>query len=280
MELCIEIAGDRVRCKQDGKEVLAVALADFLAIVAQHSEVLALPDVIPEGVRFLHRRGEAVVLVMEEKPQTRTVRWLADNSPVPYGPGAVYCTARLAFPFIVIIVALRGGALTGYQQCFYRTAPVQRLDDPLFFPNLYNVAKGYRQQCWLCLANLRKNLAPLAWEEKVREIRTHLWGAGFNQSSEVHEGNSYWQTMRSVDPRLSSLTMWEAESKKDSFFPLTVKWQPVGKTVGEVVNEMLSAVAPPPVPPSVEGLSQLLNLCPTKNGTRRKWLLPFHGSKT
>ena len=81
MELCIEIAGDRVRCKQDGKEVLAVALADFLAIVAQHSEVLALPDVIPEGVRFLHRRGEAVVLVIEEKPQPRTVRWLADESP-------------------------------------------------------------------------------------------------------------------------------------------------------------------------------------------------------
>jgi len=279
MELSIEIAGERVRCKQNGKEALSASLADFLAILVQHGDVSALSDdAIPEGVRFLHRRGEAVVLVIEEKPQPRTVRWLADESPVPYGRGAVYRTARLAFPFIVLIVALRSGALTGYQQCFYRTASVQHLDDPLFFPNLYNVAKGYRQQCWLCLANLRKNLAPLAWEEKVREIRTHLWGAGFNQSSEVHEGNSYWQTMRSVDPRLSSLTMWEAESKKDSFFPLTVKWQPVGKTVGEVVNEMLSMVAPSPLSPSVEGLSQLLTLCSTKNGTRRKWRLPFHRS--
>ncbi len=280
MELCIEITGERVCCRQDGKEAFSASLADFLARVVTHSDSIALPDAIPEGVRFIRRRGEVVVLVIEEKPQMRTVRWLADNSPVPYGQGAVYRTARLAFPFLVLVVTLYGGALTGYQQCFYRTAPVQRLDDPLFFPNLYNVAKGYRQLCWLCLVNMKKNLSALSWEEKVREIRTHLWGAGFNQSSEVHEGMSYWQAMRHVDPRLRSLAVWEEESKKAPFFPLTVKWQPVGKTVGEVVDEMLSAVAPPPVPPSVEGLSQLLNLCPTKNGTRRKWLLPFHGSKT
>jgi hypothetical protein len=52
--------------------------------------------------------------------------------------------------------------------------PMQRLDDPLYFPNLYNVAAGYGQQCWLCLANLKKNLVPLPWEEKVREVRAHL----------------------------------------------------------------------------------------------------------
>jgi len=279
MALCIEIVGEQVHCKQDGKELLSASLADFLPMVAVRSDVLVLPDAIPEGVRFIRRRGEAVVLVIEEKPQVRTVRWLSEDSPSPYGRKAMYRTARLAFPFIVIIVALRGGALTGYQQCFYRTAPLQRLDDPLFLPNLYNVAKGYGQLCWLCLANLSKNLSPLSWEEKVKEIRQHLWATGFNQSSEIHEGNSYWQTMRRIDRRLSSLPAWEEASKKDPFFPLTVCWQPAGKTVGEVTDEMLSAVAPR-LPMSAEGLSQLLNLCPTKNGTRsRKWLLPFRRSE-
>jgi hypothetical protein len=272
MDLRIEIVGERIVCKQDGIEITAAPLADFLAALAERSDALPLPEAIPEGVRFIRRRGEATVLVIEEKPQLRTVRWLVDDSPAPFGNKAKYRTARLAFPFVIIIVALRGGALTGYQQCFYSTAPLQRFSDPLLFPNLYNVAHGYGQRCWLCLANLKKNLVPLSWEEKVREIRTHLWGAGFNQSSEVHEGNSYWQAMRHIDHRVSSVAAWEEESRKDPFFPLQVNWQPVGKAVGEVMEEMLSAIAPAHAPASAMELVQLVSLCPKSNHAR-KW--PF-----
>jgi hypothetical protein len=272
MEFRIEIVGERVSYKHDGREVMSVSVADFLSTVVAHSDQPLLAEAIPEGVRFLHRRGDAAVVVIEEKPQLRTVRWLADNSPVPYGQRAIYRTARLAFPFIVLVVVLRGGSLTGYQQCFFRTAPLQRLSDPLCYPNLYNVAKGYGQDCWLCLANLKQDLAPLAWEEKVREIRKHLWGAGFNQSSEMHEGNSYWQTVRRLDPRLASLTAWEAASQQDPFFPLQVKWQPLGKTVGEVMDEMLREVAPATSPTAASELMPLLHLRP-KSGATRKW--PF-----
>jgi hypothetical protein len=275
MELGLEIIGERVLCRMDGREARSAPLADFLRAVVEHSDHLPLPEAIPDGVRLLRRRGEAMALAIEERPQVRTVRWLADDSPVPYGPRAVYRTVRLAFPFIVLVVVLRRGGLTGYQQCFYRAAPVQRLDDPLFFPNLYNVAKGYGQQCWLCLVNLRKNLAPLPWGEKVREIRRHLWGAGFNQSSEAHEGMSYWQAMRQVDARLSSLAAWEEASRRDPLFPLTVPWQPVGQTVGDVMEEMLSAVAPARPPASVPELVHLLNLCTARSSRRTIWPFPL-----
>jgi hypothetical protein len=272
MELCIELVGEQARCKLDGKETLSAALADFLAMIVEHGDSLSLPDAIPEGVRFIRRRGEVVVLVIEEKPQVRTVRWLTDDSPVSYGSGAVYRIARLAFPFMVLIIAFRGGELTGYQQCFYRSVPLRRLDDQLFLPNLYNVARGYGQPCWICLANLTKSLSTLPWEDKVREIRAHLWGAGFNRSSEEHEGMSYWQAMRQVDPRLKNLAVWEEASKKDPFFPLTVKWQSAGTTVGEVVEEALSATAPASLSTSAEGLSRLLTLC-RQNGSHKKWQL-------
>lgn len=263
MDLRIEIAGDRVLCKQNGRQVLSAPLQDFLRHLAQQSDEPAVPEPIPEGVRYVRRRGAATALVMEEKPQLRVVSWLAEHSPRAYGPKAAYRKARLAFPYVVIIVVLQDGALTGYQQCFYRTAPLSRLTDPLFYPNLPNVAEGYKQDCWLCLANLRQDMSRLSLEAKVQQIRTHFWAASFNRSSEEHEGMSYWQAMRTMnlDPRLQNLIAWEQASKEEPLFPLSVAWKPVGKTVAGVVEEMLSAVAPAPCAPTVQGLVHLLSLC-------------------
>jgi hypothetical protein len=212
-------------------------------------------------------RGDLKVLVMEEKPQVRTVRWLADESPVPFGTGAVYRTARLAFPFIVTVVAFRAGGLTGYQQCFYRTEPLAAWSDPLFYPNLYNVANGYGQPCWLCLVKVRSDLARLSWNDKVREIRRHLWGAGFNKSSEMHEGMSYWGAMRTLDPRVKSLDAWEEASQKDPLFPLKVKWKPSGRTLGDVIDAMLERVGPR-CPQTVADLVQVLSLAAGHSAVR------------
>ncbi len=197
MHLSIEIAADQVNCLQDGTKAFTASLTDFLAALAERSDPPSLLEAIPEGVRFIRRRNDVVVLVLEEQPQVRTVRWLADESSVPFGNGAIYRTARLAFPFVVTVLAFRAGGLTGYQQCFYRTGPLASLSDALLLPNLYNVAADvYGQRCWLCLANLQTDLRPLSWQNKVREIRKHMWGTGFNRSSEIHEGTSYWTAMR------------------------------------------------------------------------------------
>jgi hypothetical protein len=258
MDLRIEIAADQVICRQDGSDVCSAPLNEFLTALIERADLFPMPEAIPEGVRFVRRRGDGVVLAIEEKPQVRTVRWLADDSLAPFGRGAVYRSARLAFPFVVAILAFRGGSLTGYQQCFYRTAPLSQPSDPLLVPNLYNVASGYGQQCWLCLANLKTDLRPLSWNDKVREIRRHLWGAGFNRSSEVHEGMSYWTANRSLDRRFETLEAWERASREDPFFPLNVAWTPAEKTVGDVMEEMIASIGPPP-PATVPQLVNLLN---------------------
>jgi hypothetical protein len=267
MDLRIEIVGEQAVCKQDGTKAFAAPLKDFLAALKDQIDLTPLPEAIPEGVRFVRKRGDAVVLVIEEHPQLRTVQWLADESSAPFGKGAIYRTAQLAFPFIVAVLAFRGGGLTGYQQCFFRTAPLNHLSDPLYLPNLYNVAVGYGQQCWLCLANLKTDLRPLSWNEKVREIRRHLWGAGFNRSSEVHEGMSYWTKMRSIDRRFETLEKWEQASREDAFFPLGIAWKPAGRTVGDVVEEMIAWVAPPP-PTTVAQWVQTLSVL-TAQGAKR-----------
>ncbi|HUB82742.1 MAG TPA: hypothetical protein VMB03_28285 [Bryobacteraceae bacterium] len=271
MNITIEIAGTFAACRQDGVEALKVPVEDFLSGVARMREYSCLPEPIPDGVRFIRSRGDGTVLVVEEKPQLRTLQWLDEASPVPYGDGATYRTVRLAFPFLVIAIALRGGALTGVQQCFYRTAPLETLEDELLLPNLYNVSvNAYDQKCWLCLANLKTDLSRMSWNQKVAAIRAHIWGGGWNRSSEVHEGKSYWSAMQGVDPRVASLAAWQAASRSNPLFPLEVAWKPSGLKLGETVNAMLAKVAPPQPAPSAASLVQALR--PARANSKRKLL--------
>lgn len=268
VKLRIEIAGDTVTCKQDGQRIGSVLLADFLRKLVDLSESGRATEPIPESVRFCLRRGEATVLVMEQKPACHTVRWLADDSPAPFGRGAKYRDARLAFPFVVLVVAFHTGNLTGQQQCFYRRAPLTGIEDELLLPNLLNVARAYGQTCWLCLANLNPNMTRLTWEERVRSVWAHLFQAAFNTSSEVHEGNSYWQMMKSVDRRISSVAEWERQSGRDPYFPLTVDWRPSGKNVASVMNEMMSGLWPARAPRSAVDLVPLFH-APIKSALGR-----------
>jgi hypothetical protein len=267
MDLRIEIVADQVIFRQDGIKAFAAPLKDFVSAVAERADSSFPLDMVPEGVRFVRWRGNAVVLVVEEKPQLRTVRWLADESSVPFGTGAVYRTARLAFPFIVSVLAFRDGGLTGFQQCFYRTAPLSRISDPLLLPNLFNVAAGHGQLCWLCLANLQVDLKPLPWNDKLREIHRHVWGAGFNRSSEIHEGMSYWSAMRNVDRRFDTIDTWAQASREDRYFPLKVCWKPSGKTVGDVIEQSIDSVSAPQLI-TVPHLGQLVSLLSHKAARR------------
>jgi hypothetical protein len=258
MDLRIEIVGDEVVCRQNGNKAFAAPMKDFMSALAERADAWPFPEMIPDGVRFFRRRGTAMVLVVEEKPQLRTVRWLADDSSAPFGRNAAYRRVRLAFPFVVTVLGFRDGGLTGFQQCFYRTAPLSQLSDPLLLPNMFNVANGHGQQCWLCLANLKVDLRRLSWNDKLQEIRQHLWYAGFNKSSEVHEGNSYWSTMRRLDRRYETVETWEEASLKNRYFPLEVVWKPAGQTVGGVVDQMIGSVSAPPLT-TVTHLVQLVS---------------------
>jgi hypothetical protein len=75
----------------------------------------------------------------------------------------------------------------------------------------------------------------------------------------MHEGMSYWTSMRVADPRIATIDAWERASLDDPFFPLTVGWKTSGKTVGETMEMMIGALAGPPLT-SVPQLAQLMSL--------------------
>ena len=257
MRAKIEITDDRVVCKANGRVSLATSVSDLLAAVAGRVEFSAFPEAIPEGTRFIRRRADTVVLAIEEPPGVRTVRWVTADSRIRLGPDASYRTARLSFPFVVVFATFYQGGLTHYLQCFYRCSALRSPDDPLLYPNILNVRAKFGLPCWLCL-KLPGNLFRLSWDDKVRTIRSHLWGEAFNESA----GTVYWDTMGALDPRLATVEAWEQATTADPFFALNVSWRPVGTTVGAGMSEMLSVAKHAGIPGCAADLAALAALCP------------------
>ncbi|MEN8184808.1 MAG: hypothetical protein ABFS46_19990 [Myxococcota bacterium] len=239
----IRIVGDRVVVEQGRRRIHETPLSDVVAAIARAAERPGKPRVLPRGVRLVRERRDAVALAVEIPPRARTVRWLAGDSGKPFGRGASYREYFLSFPYVVLLIVLRRGELTGLQQLYYR---VEGLDagEELLLPNLYNVAEGYGQRCWLCLQNLG-SVAELPWPGKVERISEHLFSAAFNQSAENHEGNSYWSSANAVDTRVKTPEAWDAASRENPWFALEVPWRPAKTTASAELEGMLDRVVAP-----------------------------------
>jgi hypothetical protein len=236
----LRISGETVQVRSGRKKLSEVGIPDFVQAVGR--AVGPGPDlVLPRGVRLVRQRGDVLAVAVEVPPGARRVRWIADDSDEPFGAGAKYRDAWLAFPFVIVLLVLHRGRLTGQQQLYYRTAPLESADDALLLPNLYNVAKGYGQRCWLCLAHLRQRPE---WTpgQTIATAVDHTFSAAFNRSSDVHEGNSYWEAMRDVDPRVATVEAWEKATREDRCFALGVAWRPADTTLGQELDSMLAGV--------------------------------------
>jgi len=224
--------------------------------------------VLPPGVRYWKERGNAVALAIEFGPHTRAVQWLSDDSPTPFGSHARYQQRSLAFPYIVILVALARGGLTGYQQLFYRREPLH-LDAELLLPNLLNVSPdSYNQKAWLCLANM-DDISELSWNDKIDAIGKHVFCGGWNRSSDVHEGASYFSLMQELDPRIASAQAWEQASQASPWFMLELGWKPSGLTLAEEMDRMLSQVSRVRPPSCAEDLQGIITKLSSDQARRR-----------
>src|SRR5947209_4816478 len=56
---------------------------------------------LPDGVKFHDWRPPYLVVVHQMPPHVRQFRWIANDSPVAYGPGTRYRKVRLSIPYAV-----------------------------------------------------------------------------------------------------------------------------------------------------------------------------------
>jgi hypothetical protein len=262
--LNIEIADRLVKIKLGDELLKRTTLARFIRECGKTCEMKVFDEPIPDGVRFVRTRGSYTLVVSEMKPQVRSIRWLSDTSPSPYGESAVYETVRLAFPYVVLFVVYGGPSFTGLAQCFFRTAPIScGQTDMLFFPNLRNCHDADGLVCRLCLGHVGDvpEVECLPWDRKISTIVESFWTKGFNRSAEAHGLQSYWSEKRTSDPRVSGIAQWQKATLEDPLFPLKVKWAPAGFTVDQNVEALFRRIGAPPKEGYATDIMRIVNMC-------------------
>jgi len=220
----VEIRGQEVALFREGPDGSRldrkVHLSDFLQAVAS-THPGAMKDrslFLPGGTRLVQVRGASTVLVIEQPPQVRQVRWTDERM----GLGGSYTSYRLAFPYLIYVFTFYRGEFEELR-LYHRTAPLRSPHDPVYFSNLMNVQAdlGLPSCARACLRGRPLGLADLPLAEQVEGLLTYFWNSGFNRDI---EGNCF-ERARPLDRRIWSVEAWQQASEEDPLFPLVVPWE-------------------------------------------------------
>jgi hypothetical protein len=209
--------------------------------------------ILPDGIKLVKSKGSITVLVYERPPQVHSLKWIARDSPAPFGRGTKYRTVRIALPYLIILASferVRGACmqLSKINECFFRKAPLKSLEDELFYPALLNCSKipieAGRPLSWICTTKMNVRAAAGEREdnqrmrEGVRALLHCLFETGYNHSSEHHEGSSWFTESTGVDPRISTIEEWEKATAREPLFVLDVPWLKTGMTLQEAMERL------------------------------------------
>ncbi len=208
--------------------------------------------VLPAGIRGVLSQGPLCIWVHEIPPGIRNLKWIANDSPAPFGPGATYRDVQIGLPYVVVmavfIMSAQGAfVLSKHNECFFRTAPLQSLAEPLSYPALLNCSRFNppegRPLAWICTQYLdesykRQSDTGQRMRAGLAALLNCLLHTGFNRSSEHHEFSSWFTESRHLDARLATIEEWEKATKHDPLFALEIPWIPTGLSVRQMAERI------------------------------------------
>jgi hypothetical protein len=218
------------------------------------------PEPTPDNVKWSPECGKLRIWIVQLTPELRWIKWLAPHSRHRYGPKAEYTEYALATPYVVLKVPVWDGHIIPRIEVFYRNQPLEHYDGEggeLFWPNLLNVSvNAYQCTAWFCSQYLTMARKIGTMQSRLNEVAHHLWGGGFNASSEAHEGLSTFGlcVKEKIDERVTDVARWAEASQTDPDFVLTVKWKTTGLTIKDLVEREVKFHKLPPAPRSVRSL--------------------------
>jgi hypothetical protein len=213
--------------------------------------------ILPDGIKAVISQGYVTIWAWESPPRVYQFDWIANDSPKAFGQGTTYRKVRLSLPYLIVLaVFARNQAglpqLLPKNECFFRTAPLKSLEDPLFYPALLNCSKFAPPEghplSWICTQHLKptsKMQSPDAgdrYSASFEALRHCLLETAFNFSSEHHESASWFNESRSIDPRLATVEAWQEASAQDPLFVLEVPWLKTGLSLRQVTERIFSNV--------------------------------------
>ena len=244
----LTIDGDTIACQTPEGQRVAMRLTDFVQKAWRPGACSR--GVGPAGVRLIDSAGPITVWVYEIPPSVRSLKWITDDSPAKFGKGTTYRNVRIGLPYLVILAAFENGLLSDYNECFFRNKPLEDEDDELLYPALLNCSKFTPPEgkplAWICTQKLDRT--PIVAERNakrrmavgLKSLVQCLLDAGFNYSSEHHEGTSWFTESRKVDKRVSTVDRWQEATAKDPLFAVDVPWLPTKMTLRGVLDRMFA----------------------------------------
>lgn len=236
----IEIEDDRVRLLRltpagIWETEVDLALQHFLEVIA--SEMPSSYErhpILPHGCRWYGHRNQREVLILEDSPATRLIRFAARTR--KQGDEAPEESYELAFPYLIYAFFFVGKEFEE-MKVFYRSAPLTSMKDPLHLCNLYNVqlSRGHRAHNRACLRP-KPDIRNLFLNEQVQRLIDHFWNTEFNLDIEDSGFGFYAER----DSRLASLAAWEEAGREDPLFALQFPWEPAGMTLLELIGFFMS----------------------------------------
>jgi hypothetical protein len=182
---------------------------------------------LPLGTRFDFSDQNRTVLVVEESPQTRTVRFDQSFFNQIEKNKANKETYLLAFPYVVYVILYNKRNGDVRMSIFYRNSSLTRFDDELFEVNLPNINGGS-----VCFGSASLQNGSLL--QVTQSAIAGFWQSNFN--SDYPGGYREMKDRRPTEFR--SVADWEASSKANPLFVLSVDWRRL-YTVKQFVSDCL-----------------------------------------
>lgn len=180
---------------------------------------------LPEDVRFYLPIGNTKIVIVEQKPQVRTVQFSRDF--VNHYSKKEKRQYTLAFPYIVYLIKFNNNNYAG-SRLFFRNTPLRSLQSRLGFAGLPNLDGSN-----FCIGNFKHSKSNSGFFHRVQEVISHFWQSEFN--TDWADG---YRRAASNNPQMKNLSKWEKSTREDPMFILSMDWEQTDDTAFNYVHSM------------------------------------------
>lgn len=180
------------------------------------------PILQPNKSRLFYRKGNTDVMVIEQDPQMRTLRFNSTFSETG--------NFNVALPYVIFVFRWINGNFADVY-CMFNDKPLGDLSERPIKPYLTNIDGDTR----CCLGKTFKMPDGLNHNQTVEYILNYFWSAEHS-----NEWNEHWNFNQryfvSTDGRLATLDAWEKASQDNPLFVIdNVTWSKHSRSIGDLI---------------------------------------------
>jgi len=180
------------------------------------------PILQPNRSRLFYRKGNTDIIVIEEDPQVRTLRFNET-----FAHSGRY---NLALPYVVFVFRFVNGKFCDVY-CMFNDKPLGDLSERPVKPYLTNIDGDLK----CCLGRSHQLPEGLSYNQSVEFTLNYFWSAEHS-----NEWSEHWRQSQNYfagsDARMSNAKLWQKATEENPLFVIDdVTWQKHNRTIGDLI---------------------------------------------